>query len=190
MIASHNTFSYLKSSFFNELFSVFWRCQNQNAKQQVVLYNVEVCDIRVNYNGMEWKLCHGKASFGPAFYSLESLISWCMSFGFSKFRLMYERENVGYYQFAEEWVNLPKSLTNKCVCCIYNPDWTYLYGDSSAIMEHNKHMWYKEYSLWKNLKNFLSSTIKSYAKKNNRLYEGSDIHMYDYVQYMKDEGVS
>ena len=51
-------------------------------------------------------------------------------------------------------------------------------------------MWYKEYSLWKNLKNFLSSTIKSYAKKNNRLYEGSDIHMYDYVQYMKDEGVS
>lgn len=184
MLASHNTFTYLKSSIWLEIFSIFWRCQNIAADKQTKDYHIEVCDIRVNYNGKKWRLCHGKASFGPTTYQLRDLIYWCLSFGFTKYRLLYERKNIGYSQFIKEWSSISSDLTNKCICCIYNPDWVYLYGDSSNIIEHNKHVWYKENNVFKNIKNFFSSTIKSYARKHNKRYEDSSIHMYDYIQYI------
>lgn len=185
MIASHNTFSYLPSNRFMEFFSYLWRCQDKNATEQIKL-GVELCDIRVKYHKGHWRLCHGKAMFGEKFSSLEYLIRYCIDYGFKSYRLMYESNDSGYYKFLTEFYGLPSWMRSRCIAALNKQKWDCVYGNINAIQEHNKHMWYKEVSFLKNLRNFLSSTIKGYAKKHNRLYEGSDIHMYDYVQYMKE----
>lgn len=98
---------------------------------------------------------------------------------------MYETRDTGYQEFIEEWKHLPKWMYDTCICAIYNPDWLFLEGSSERLIEHNKHMWDSNKSLWKNIKNLLPSTIKSYAKNNNAIYDDDKIHMYDYVQFIK-----
>lgn len=187
MIASHNTFSYMKSSWLMERFSKYWRCQNASAREQVNIYHVAVCDIRVKYHKGYWRLCHGKAIFGERFSSLEYLIKYCLEYGFKKYRLIYEDKSIGRDSFLKEWMLISGSIKAKAVCCIYNPTWEYFKDSTVPVIEHNKHMWYQDMSLWKNLKNILlAPSIREYALLNNTLPEEEDdsIHMFDYIQYV------
>jgi len=186
MIASHNTFSYLPSSKFMELFSCFWRCQDKNAIEQIKL-GVELCDIRVKYHKDSWRLCHGKAMFGEKFSSLEYLIRYCIDYGFKSYRLMYESNDSGYYKFLTEFYGLPSWMRSKCIAAINKPKWDCIYGNINAIQEHNKHIWYNNKSFWKNIINVFYPSIKEYAKEHNFFIEDDNIHMYDFIEYMNYE---
>ena len=79
MIASHNTFSYLKPRYkiFNFL-KGFWRCQELNIKEQLAS-GVEYLDVRVRYtsDGMV-RLCHGFVDYGNEYDSLAELVEDCI----------------------------------------------------------------------------------------------------------------
>lgn len=178
MKASHNTFSYMRSTFFMELFSRFWRCQNIPATQQVDKYNVECCDIRVRYHKGYWRLCHGRAMFGIKYVYLSMLIYDCLACGFKKYRLMYETNDKGYDKFLDEFSELPLSLRKPCVAAMSNPRWELVYGQLNIINEHNKHI---------TVRNLLWPSIKRFARKHNTYTDDGGIHMYDYVQFIKTE---
>ena len=186
MIATHNTFTYLPAQWYIEPFARFWRCHTVDAYRQVVLYGVEVCDIRVTFYNGKWQLCHGLARFGSKYDTLELLIYDCLSFGFKLFRLICEN-NHSYNQFEKEVCGFTDNIKMKCIAVIHKPTWEYLVPCGMFINEHNKHMWYKGWPLWKNIINFLYPSIKKYAKKNNTFLEDKAIHMYDYLEYMKYE---
>ena len=186
MIASHNTFSYMKSSWLMERFSKYWRCQNISAKEQAEVYHVDVCDIRVKYHKGHWRLCHGKAMFGEKYSYLEHLIKHCLNYGFKSYRLMYESNDSGYYKFLTEFYGLPSWMRSCCIAALNKPKWDCVYGSINAIQEHNKHIWYNNKPFWKNIINLFYPSIKEYAVLNNVLPEKEDdnIYMFDYVQYL------
>lgn len=185
MRASHNTFTYMKSSWFMEIFSFLWRCQSKSAVEQVKKYDVSVCDIRVYHSKKGWRMCHGRASYGPTFDRLSYLIHYCVAHGFKHYRLIYERNNKAITAFKTDFDEVPDYLKDECICAIHKPTWTTIYGFNGMFVEHNKHMWYEDKSLWFNIKNFFSSTIKSYAKKHNTPSLTTHIDMFDYVEYIK-----
>lgn len=189
MIASHNTFSYMRSSWIMERFARFWRCQTVYAEQQVSIHGVQVCDIRVKKKNGSWTLCHGLACFGPKRDTLEGIISFCMGAGFEGYRLIYEDSSISLDEFRSEFESLTIGCAAKAHCVIYNPTWTVIWGTCELFIEHNKHVWYDGKPFLSNLWNLLFPSIREYALLNNRRPGESDsghIHMYDYIQYIYD----
>lgn len=186
MIATHNTFTYLPAQWYIEPFARFWRCQTLDAFRQVELYGVEVCDIRVRFdNKGYWQMCHGIARSKLKFRHLRSVIRFALSFGFKKYRLMYETKG-NYRLFLKSVGRLPESLLQRSVGIIYKPTWEYVFK-GEEIIEHNKLMWHDDWTLWKNIKNVLYPSIKEYAVRNNEYKEDDSIHMYDFVEFMDYE---
>lgn len=162
---------------------MFWRCQEVDAVTQVSKFGTCVCDIRVIHKRGGWRLCHGAVCFGPEFASLVDLIRWCMRFGFKYYRLIGRgSDKAGFYN---EFLSLPTEVECCCISCIWQPDWTvYLSCDAMTISEHNKHMWYQDWPLLKNISNFLWPTIRDYAADNNHPHPEEAVPMYDYVNLM------
>ncbi len=183
MVASHNTFSYMHAQWWAELVSCFWRCQSHSASYQHGVLNVSVCDIRVRLDNGKWQLCHGIARFGDRYSSLNDLVDWCMGWRFSSFRIICE--NGSYDDFEKAVYGLSDNNMDRCLCAIYNPDWKRVFDSGVQIIEHNKHMWYEDWHLLKNIMNFLYPSIKRYARENNKLITDGNVHMYDYVEFIK-----
>ena len=180
MKASHNTFSYLKANIFWEIISPWWRCQDLNANEQ----EVNLIDIRVSIKRGEYRLCHGTIKFGDTFDNLKELIDFCWQEAGRKklYRLLFA-DKISLDEATKEFKALSEEYRLYCQSCIYQPEWKYI-KKGSAIVEHNKHMWYSNKSFWYNITHFLFPTIKQYAKKHNsENFVEDKINMYDYVQY-------
>lgn len=189
MIASHNTFSYLKSNWYWEIISPWWRCQNLSIEDQYSIKGFALIDIRVNIDkhGV-YRLCHGSIKFGPKFNNLYTLIQFCISQTKTPplYRLLFANKVKSLEECIKDFNDLTDDVKSMCHSCIYQPSWKYIYEDEFLpdIVEHNKHMWYSDKSFWYNIFHFLIPTIKQYAKKNNpNNFVDKQINMYDYIQY-------
>ena len=75
MIASHNTFSYLKPRYkILNFFKGFWRCQDLDIKEQLAS-GVEYFDVRVRYTfDNKVRMCHGFVDYGKEYDSLAEVV--------------------------------------------------------------------------------------------------------------------
>lgn len=75
MIASHNTFTYLRPcQWWARLFPWMWRTQDQNISCQY-FDGVRYFDIRVRRDNDKWRVCHGLVDFPLTFDSLPEILN-------------------------------------------------------------------------------------------------------------------
>lgn len=60
MIGSHDTFTYLKSSWIYNNCKKYWKCQKKSIEEQYE-FGIRMFDVRVFWD-KKWRLCHGKAN--------------------------------------------------------------------------------------------------------------------------------
>ena len=187
MLGTHDSMTFLKSNWFYELFSSFWRCQN---KDLVTQYNNDIrfFDLRVAFKNDSWIFCHGKANLkGTSFSSLDVLCeTFSVRFPKACFRIILERGDSK--RFLEEITGLEKKYLNLVWYGIKKP-WTNIYMSSEVenFKGYNCMLfnWDSEKSFMYNLCHLdLKMTIKKYAKKNiptKEMIESKTLYLFDYI---------
>lgn len=173
MLGTHNSFTFLKSNWFNELFSSYWRCQNKNIGLQYNL-GVRFFDIRIKRNKKrKWVICHGSISFNQ--YQFNTIYQLCY-FIEDTFRNLYYRiilennKNNGKELFKQEIIGIEKRF-NKLVYYAIKKPWICLYDNRQfETKAYNCCLfnWQGDKSFLYNIKHLrLNQTIKKWARKNN-----------------------
>ena len=115
MIGAHNTFTYLKTNLFMELFSFLWRCQDKSIDDLYNNYNVNFFDIRICKKRQLfkkefiWRTAHGLVSFNKTFDNISELFLYMkMYYADAQYRIVLERcskkEINEFYKQLEPWL--------------------------------------------------------------------------------------
>jgi len=174
MLGTHNSFTFAKTNKFNELFSLYWRCQEKTIGLQYNL-GVRFFDIRIKNNKHnKWIICHGLATFKE--YQFNSIIELC-EYIESNFRNLYYRiilennSNNGKDKFKKEIIGIENKYKRLLYYALKKP-WICLYDNMNfkEIKAYNCCLfnWHVDKSFFYNLKHInLRQTIKRWAKENN-----------------------
>lgn len=169
MIGSHNSYTYLDSVNGYNKFAKYWRCQTKTIQQQLDSH-VRFFDIRIKEqtknNRKIWRVMHGIAELDKVFSSLTTLCAYFKTLNV-KFRIILEG---GSEDFFRTEVNKILPIYKEYITeIVIKKDWTILYQDWKGIKIHYYSFvpWKEEWSIFKNIKHFLSSTIKNWAAEHN-----------------------
>lgn len=189
MIGSHNSYTFLKSTNGYNKLSKYWKCQTKTIEEQLEV-GVRFFDIRVkeevkNQRRM-WRVCHGAAELDKVFSSITTLCTYFTKLGV-KFRLILEKGDSTFFKTEIE-KNLDK-YKNNITQVVIKKDWQVLYEDWKGIYInfYTFNLWNKDWSLLKNIKHFLSSTIKNWAAEHNpaitkeMIDDEKELYFMDYV---------
>ncbi len=194
MIGTHDSLTYLKSNFFNELFSFVWRCQKKTLDEQYA-ENVRFFDIRITLKNKHWTFCHDKATLKDfSFLSIDNLCKYFSEkYPDAYFRIILERGNEKVKKsFIDEITGLEHIYPALIWYGIKKP-WTTLWFDENIIKEIKEYNcclfnWHVDKSFFHNIRHLnLGQTIKRYAEKNNpkitkKMISSKHIlHLFDYV---------
>ena len=198
MIVAHNTFTYLKTNLFMELFSFLWRCQNKSIDILYNKYNVKFFDIRISKKRswfkkeFLWVFTHGLVKFNDKiFENIESIFLYMkMYYPNAQYRLILERcskkEKYEFYKQLEPWLEKNgrklKEHNYLCSCIGIKKPWKYIYKNNNlypGINDYACHLFNlnQNVSQYENIKNFnIKQTIKNWATKNNPILTEEQIN--------------
>lgn len=190
MIGTHDSFTFLKSNWFNECFSFLWRTQNLNIEEQrkkgVKYFDVRVRRTRsLKYDFPGWVLCHGYVDFDWYFLTLETLLAHLPEGTHA--RIILERGNAeDEALFKLEVRELTEKENPKFDAAIIKKGWRVLKPSYFKFKDYTYIPWHSGESLIYNIKNFKFSTIKKWAKKHNPVFnighKGSKVvHFVDFI---------
>lgn len=92
MIGSHNTYTYLKSTFWvYNIVKKYWKCQGKTIEEQYK-FGVRFFDIRIFRDGSKWRACHGMSNFKKTWTSVQE-ICYDMKFNYPEaiYRIVLEK---------------------------------------------------------------------------------------------------
>ena len=189
MIGSHDSYTYLSSVNGYNKFAKYWRCQTKSIQEQLDC-GVRFFDIRVKEetkkNKIVWRTCHGAAELDKVFSSLTSMCTYFKNIN-AKIRIVLESGDDKF--FRSEINKVLPTFRDIITQVVIKKDWVVLYEDwkGISIKWYTFQMWNSDWSLFKNIKNFLSNTIKSWAAEHSpaitkeMIDDDTTLYFMDYV---------
>lgn len=198
MIATHDSYTYQKpKNILLNLFSIFWKCQKKDIKEQYEL-GARVFDIRVCKNNKDiWGTAHGIAHFKQSFNTLLDICKYFKeNFKGSIIRIYLEDDVQDNNNLKEEFLQEADEAYSKYEDIIWeigtHHPWVTYYRNKNfhpEIKEYYCHLfnWNTDQSIKYNLKNFDWSSwcLPLYAKKHNPIITPEMINDHN-VMYIID----